>query len=265
MLLLAAALPAMLYWLAAYRKATPDKFLLPVSLIFAGISIPISIHGIRQHLTNFWQPVLQVYVVRILWMVPVYAICSLCEQLSHWSISWFCEHVEICVDSRGSPRLLRAYTVQTSSTSCRRTWRSALDVPSTKCCRTATDGDNTATHTPIVTPAIPIPWSRTRSCRPTSGRPGGWTLYLRPVPPRHFTIRDGRAVERSGRRVGQPREPDDASVTAQLLSPKNWLDFVQFNVANEPSSASSCSTTRRGKVEHTARRSPSGSSSRSRV
>ena len=79
MLLLAAALPAMLYWLAAYKKATPDKFLLPVSLIFAGISIPISIHGIRQHLTNFWQPVLQVYVVRILWMVPVYAICSLCE------------------------------------------------------------------------------------------------------------------------------------------------------------------------------------------
>ena len=77
MLLLAAALPAMLYWLAAYKKATPDKFLLPVSLIFAGISIPISIHGIRQHLTNFWQPVLQVYVVRILWMVPVYAICSL--------------------------------------------------------------------------------------------------------------------------------------------------------------------------------------------
>ena len=26
------------------KKATPDKFLLPVSLIFAGISIPISIH-----------------------------------------------------------------------------------------------------------------------------------------------------------------------------------------------------------------------------
>ena len=43
MLLLAAALPAMLYWLAAYRKATPDKFLLPVSLIFAGISILIFI------------------------------------------------------------------------------------------------------------------------------------------------------------------------------------------------------------------------------
>ena len=36
----------------------------------------MSLYDIGQHLTHFWQPVLQQYVVRVLWMVPVYALTS---------------------------------------------------------------------------------------------------------------------------------------------------------------------------------------------
>ena len=31
-------------------------------------------YGIMRHHNNYWQPVLQDYVMRILWMVPVYSI-----------------------------------------------------------------------------------------------------------------------------------------------------------------------------------------------
>eukprot|EP00629_Pelagomonadales_sp_RCC1024_P011742 CAMPEP_0119280400 /NCGR_PEP_ID=MMETSP1329-20130426/22564_1 /TAXON_ID=114041 /ORGANISM="Genus nov. species nov., Strain RCC1024" /LENGTH=394 /DNA_ID=CAMNT_0007280985 /DNA_START=214 /DNA_END=1394 /DNA_ORIENTATION=+ len=81
-LVLFIGLPATVYGLAT-TGASPVAFLRPVAGVFAGVSLPIAGLGIWKHLDNYYQPVLQVYVVRILWMVPVYAVCSFAE-LNLW-------------------------------------------------------------------------------------------------------------------------------------------------------------------------------------
>ena len=91
------------------------------------------------------------------------------------------------------------------------------------------------THTPIVTPSIQYPTVAHPILSPHARAP--WRLdpsstSSTSAATRHSALRDGRAVERFGRRVGSLAASNDASSTAQLLSPKNWLDFVQFNVAN---------------------------------
>lgn len=43
---------------------------------FVLLGFPISMYGIVSHLANYNQPQIQVYVVRILWMVPIYSIES---------------------------------------------------------------------------------------------------------------------------------------------------------------------------------------------
>jgi len=43
---------------------------------FVILGFPISMYGIVSHLANYNQPIVQVYVVRILWMVPIYSIES---------------------------------------------------------------------------------------------------------------------------------------------------------------------------------------------
>ena len=43
---------------------------------FVILAVPLSIYGIAQHLRNFQNPRLQTYVVRIMWMVPLYAVES---------------------------------------------------------------------------------------------------------------------------------------------------------------------------------------------
>ena len=40
------------------------------------MGFPISMYGIVTHLANYNQPHVQIYVVRILWMVPIYSIES---------------------------------------------------------------------------------------------------------------------------------------------------------------------------------------------
>ncbi|XP_061163938.1 transmembrane protein 184C-like [Saccostrea echinata] len=42
--------------------------------IFVMMAIPISLWGILQHLVNYTQPNLQRHIIRILWMVPIYAV-----------------------------------------------------------------------------------------------------------------------------------------------------------------------------------------------
>lgn len=79
-LALAVGLPATVYSLAS-RDARAATYLLPVSAVFAGVSLPIAVFGIYSHINNYFQPVLQSYVTRILWMVPVYALCSFTELL----------------------------------------------------------------------------------------------------------------------------------------------------------------------------------------
>jgi len=41
---------------------------------FVLLGFPISMWGIVSHLANYNQPHVQVYVVRILWMVPIYSV-----------------------------------------------------------------------------------------------------------------------------------------------------------------------------------------------
>ncbi|KAH8048040.1 hypothetical protein JL721_12047 [Aureococcus anophagefferens] len=68
----------MIYSLAV-SDAEGRAYLLPVSATFAGAAVPVALYGVYTHVNNYWRPVLQVYVTRILWMVPVYAVCSLAE------------------------------------------------------------------------------------------------------------------------------------------------------------------------------------------
>lgn len=43
---------------------------------FVILGFPVSIYGIFMHLTHYYQPHIQCYIVRILWMVPIYSIES---------------------------------------------------------------------------------------------------------------------------------------------------------------------------------------------
>ena len=45
---------------------------------FAAAAVLLAVHQILQHLIHYRQPALQKFVVRILWMVPVYAVNSWC-------------------------------------------------------------------------------------------------------------------------------------------------------------------------------------------
>jgi len=54
---------------------------------FVILGFPISIYGILMHLANYYQPNVQCYVVRILWMVPIYSIESwLCLRFHEFAI-----------------------------------------------------------------------------------------------------------------------------------------------------------------------------------
>jgi len=77
-LILLVVTPVLLYSLAS-NKAAGRQYLLPISIALVASAVPIAIYGIVAHVTNYWRPTLQKYVVRILWMVPVYSITSLCE------------------------------------------------------------------------------------------------------------------------------------------------------------------------------------------
>lgn len=62
------------------------------------MGFPISIYGILMHLTNYYQPNTQCYVVRILWMVPIYSIESwLC--LRFHEVAIYIETLRDCYES----------------------------------------------------------------------------------------------------------------------------------------------------------------------
>jgi len=52
-------------------------YLVVISAIFCALAVPISLYSVRRHLLHFWVPPLQIYIVRILWMVPVYSVTTL--------------------------------------------------------------------------------------------------------------------------------------------------------------------------------------------
>jgi len=65
---------------------------------FVILGFPISIYGIIMHLSNYYQPNIQCYVVRILWMVPLYSIESwLCLRFHTWAI--YIETLRDCYES----------------------------------------------------------------------------------------------------------------------------------------------------------------------
>lgn len=65
---------------------------------FVILGFPISIYGILMHLTNYYQPNIQCYVVRILWMVPIYSIESwLCLRFHEFAI--YIETLRDCYES----------------------------------------------------------------------------------------------------------------------------------------------------------------------
>jgi len=65
---------------------------------FVLLGFPISIYGILSHLSNYYQPHIQCYVVRILWMVPIYSIESwLCLRFHTYAI--YIETLRDCYES----------------------------------------------------------------------------------------------------------------------------------------------------------------------
>ena len=64
------------YW-ENYRDRVPAHTLAwLIASCFLGVTLPISIWEIVMHLQNMYMPLLQVPVVRVLWMVPIYAVDS---------------------------------------------------------------------------------------------------------------------------------------------------------------------------------------------
>jgi len=65
---------------------------------FVLTSFPISMYGITLHLSHYYCPEVQVYVIRILWMVPIYSIESwLCLRYLKYAI--FIETLRDCYES----------------------------------------------------------------------------------------------------------------------------------------------------------------------
>lgn len=56
--------------------------------LFVLSAIPISIWHIIQHITNFTKPVLQRKIIRILWMVPIYALNAVISILVFLSLMY---------------------------------------------------------------------------------------------------------------------------------------------------------------------------------
>ena len=58
------------------------------SAAFVGLTVPLSMYTIYQHLANYYRPKVQQYVVRILWMVPLYSVQSWLSLRFHESSVW---------------------------------------------------------------------------------------------------------------------------------------------------------------------------------
>lgn len=70
-------LPILVFKLAAIQSEI-RVYLVVIPTIFVGLAVPISLYSIRRHLMHFWVPPLQIYIVRILWMVRHFIVsCSI--------------------------------------------------------------------------------------------------------------------------------------------------------------------------------------------
>ena len=65
-----------------------DQVLYWTSGAFVCVAVPVSVHGIVQHLVNFYMPQVQKYVVRILFMVPIFSIQAWISLFVHDAAFW---------------------------------------------------------------------------------------------------------------------------------------------------------------------------------
>ena len=70
------------------KNTANDHIAFYSSAAFVGLTVPISMFTIYQHLANYNRPGVQKYVVRILWMVPLYSIQSWLSLRFHDSSVW---------------------------------------------------------------------------------------------------------------------------------------------------------------------------------
>jgi Organic solute transporter Ostalpha len=54
-----------------------------VATIFVLLSVPVSLYEIAMHLENFSRPKLQTRIIRILFMVPIYALDRCVSMFTH--------------------------------------------------------------------------------------------------------------------------------------------------------------------------------------
>lgn len=70
-----ALLPLAIY-LFYQDHTSAREVILALGSIFTFLAVPTTLYGIWQHVSNYTQPLLQRYIIRILWMVPIYALDS---------------------------------------------------------------------------------------------------------------------------------------------------------------------------------------------
>mmetsp|Transcript_12420 Transcript_12420/g.16569 ORF Transcript_12420/g.16569 Transcript_12420/m.16569 type:complete len:361 (-) Transcript_12420:612-1694(-) len=68
------ALPTLSAFAAAHHKPKLTSYY--IAGLFVILTVPLSLHEIIMHLTNWYMPTVQKYVVRILFMVPIYSVQS---------------------------------------------------------------------------------------------------------------------------------------------------------------------------------------------
>jgi hypothetical protein len=86
-----------IYYFWEYRK-DPHLIAWFSAGAFVLLGFPISLYGIVMHLANYNQPETQSYIVRILWMVPIYSIESwLCLRYKDYAI--YIETLRDCYES----------------------------------------------------------------------------------------------------------------------------------------------------------------------
>ena len=72
---LGALVPLVIY-LFYQDHTSARQVILVLGSIFTFLAVPTTLYGIWQHVSNYTQPLLQRYIIRILWMVPIYALDS---------------------------------------------------------------------------------------------------------------------------------------------------------------------------------------------
>ena len=241
-LALALGLPAMIYSLAV-SDAEGRAYLLPVSATFAGAAVPVALYGVYTHVNNYWRPVLQVYVTRILWMVPVYAVCSLAELVLWLEVEQGCGECRRWTAVPGALRdCYESYTVLNFfyfmvtflevhyGGAAEKVLREGIKKP-------AADDDDDDEDLAVPHPCPPYRWFcspwRLDSPEFLGQCRYGVLLYATIMPLcAAVYIVSAFAGGNNNYDDDDAADRDEASLRGALASPSSWAYFVAFNTAN---------------------------------